>query len=159
LTDREFLRHAVATVAYRAAKALRGAPPGFAERRLGPTSRTAAETLSHMGDLFDWALSMARGEPRWNNSTPLPWDQECERFFAALKAFDEVLASDRPLRYATTRLFQGPVADALTHTGQLTVMRRAHGSPVRGESYNQADIAVGRVGPDQASPDPKYEFD
>ncbi|MGQ0721138.1 MAG: DinB family protein [Candidatus Eiseniibacteriota bacterium] len=159
MNDRDFLRHAVATLAYRAAKALRDAPPGFADFRPGPSSRSAAETLAHLGDLFDWAVSMASGAPRWRTSTPLPWNEECARFFAALKAFDDALASDRPLRYATTRLFQGPVADALTHTGQLTMMRRLHGSPVRGESYNQADIAAGRVGAKQVPPDPKYEFD
>ena len=159
MTDREFLRHTLATLAYRAAKATRGAPDSFANFRAGPTSRTAVEILAHMGDLFDWALSMAKGEPKWNSAQPLPWDQERARFFAALEKFDEVLASPEPVGYELTRLFQGPVADALTHTGHLTMLRRVHGSPIKGESYNRADIQTGRVGPDQTPADPRYEFD
>jgi hypothetical protein len=159
VTDRELLRHTVATLAYRAAKATRGAPDAFATFKAGPTSRTPVEVLAHMGDLFDWALSMATGAPRWNTSEPKPWSEERERFFATLKRFDDRLASPEPLAYEVTRLFQGPVADALTHTGQLTMLRRIYGAPVKGESYNRADIAVGRVGTEQTPANPKYEFD
>jgi hypothetical protein len=159
VTDRELLRHTVATLAYRAAKATRGAPDAFATFKAGPTSRTPVEVLAHMGDLFDWALSMATGAPRWTTSEPKPWSEERERFFAALERFDDRLASPEPLAYEVTRLFQGPVADALTHTGQLTMLRRIYGAPVKGESYNRADIAVGRVGAEQTPANPKYEFD
>ena len=159
MNDRELLRHTVATLAYRAAKATRGAPDAFATFKAGPTSRTPVEVLAHMGDLFDWALSMAAGAPRWNTSEPKPWSEERERFFATLKRFDDRLASPEPLAYEVTRLFQGPVADALTHTGQLTMLRRIYGAPVKGESYNRADIAVGRVGAEQTPANPKYEFD
>jgi hypothetical protein len=159
MTTREFLRHTVATVSYRAAKAIRGAPPSFAEFRAGPSSRTPVEIVAHMGDLFDWALSMANGNPRWNSSSPARWDEECSRFFAAVRAFDDLLAGDAEVQYDLARLFQGPVADALTHTGQLTMLRRLHGAPIKGESYNRANIAVGRVGFDQLPTDPRYEFD
>lgn len=159
MTDREFLRHTLATLAYRAAKAMRGAPETFASFRAGPSSRTPVEIVAHMGDLMDWGLSMARGEGRWNSSTPQAWDAECERFFAGAKAFDEALAGTASVQYELTRLFQGPVADALTHTGQLTMLRRLHEAPVRSESYNRADIAIGRVGAEQTSADPRYEFD
>jgi hypothetical protein len=159
MTDREFLRHTVATLAYRAAKTMRGAPATFAAFQPGPTSNTAVQIVTHMGDLMDWALSMANGTPRWNNSTPQAWDAECARFFAAVKAFDDALASDRPLEYELTRLFQGPVADALTHTGQLAMMRRLHGTPMKGESYNRAEIVTGRVGAEQTPADARYEFD
>jgi hypothetical protein len=159
MNDREFLRHTVATLAYRAAKTIRGAPATFATFRPGPTSRTSVEVVAHMGDLMDWALSMAMGEGRWNNATPQAWDPECARFFAAVKAFDDALAATEPLRYPVTRLFQGPVADALTHTGQLAMMRRMHGAPMKGESYNRAEISSGRVGAEQTPADPRYEFD
>ena len=159
MTDREFLRHTVATLAYRAAKTMRGAPTTFATFQPGPATKTPVEIVAHMGDLLDWAMAMAKGEPRWNNSTPLPWESECARFFAALRTFDDALASDAPLRYELTRLFQGPVADALTHAGQLAMLRRLHGAPMKGESYNRADIAVGRVGAEQTPADPRYEFD
>jgi hypothetical protein len=102
-----------------------------------------------MGDLFDWALSMASGSPTWNNSDPLAWDEEKQRFFAALRAFDAFLASGEPLHAEIERLFQGPVADALTHVGQLAMLRRLSGSPTCGENFFVASIAAGQVGPEQ----------
>lgn len=159
MTDREMLRHAVATLAYRAAKTMRGAPPAFATFRPGPTSKTPVEIVAHMGDLFDWAQALAAGEPRWSDSTPRAWEPECARFFATLRAFDDLLASGQPIRYELTRLLQGPVADALTHTGQLAMLRRLHGSPMKGESYNRAEIVAGRVGPEQTLANPRHEFD
>jgi hypothetical protein len=158
-TEREFLRHTVATLAYRAGKVVRGASPTLADYRLGPGTRSAVEILAHMGDLFDWATSMATGKPHWKSATPQTWDTECARFFSALKAFDDALAADQPLAYETTRFFQGPVADALTHTGQIALLRRLHGEPIKGESFIQADIKAGRVGSDQTPPDPRFEFD
>jgi len=159
MNDRQFLRHTVATLAYRAAKTMRGAPESFASFRPGPKTKSAVEIVAHMGDLFDWALSMAKGEGKWNTATPQAWEPECARFFAALKAFDDLLASEEPIQYDLTRLFQGPIADALTHTGQLATLRRLSGSPMKGESYNRADVVIGRVGSVQTPADPKYEFD
>lgn len=154
---RELLRHTLATLAYRGGKAVRGAPAGFAEFRVGPDTRTPARILAHIGDLLDWALWLARGEHRWKDSEPLPWDAEVERFFAGLAALDAYLASDAPLGRPAEALFQGPVADALTHVGQLTMLRRLAGSPVRGENYARAEIVAGRVGAEQAAP--RVEFD
>jgi hypothetical protein len=151
------LRHTVATLAYRAGKAVRDAPPHFAAFAVAPGSRTPAQILAHMGDLFDWALLMAKGKHLWRDSTPLAWDREVARFFAALAAFDAHLASDEQLGSSIERLLQGPVADALTHTGQLTMLRRLAGSPVKGENYAKAAIDAGTVGLMQAAP--RVEFD
>jgi hypothetical protein len=155
--SREMLRHALATVAYRGGKAVRDAPPAFAGFRAGPTSRTAAEILSHMGDLFDWALTQAKGAEAWHESDAGAWDATADRFFRALATFDAYLASDEPLECSEGRLLQGPIADALTHIGQLAMLRRLAGAPVRGESYARADIAIGRVGREQSAP--RREFD
>lgn len=149
---RELLRHTLATLAYRAGRALHDVPPSGATFRVSSTSRTPVEILAHVGDLLDWALSIARGEQRWKNSVPLAWDAEAVRFFAALSAFDEFLASDLPLACPAEKLFQGPIADALTHVGQITLLRRCAGAPMRGENYFVADIAIGRVGEDQSPP-------
>ena len=154
--SRQLLRHTVATLAYRAGKAFRGAPADFAEFHPGEKARTPGEILAHMGDLFDWAISIAKGKQAWQDSPPLPWEQGVERFFTALQAFDDYLASDAPLHCAAGHLFQGPIADALTHTGQITLLRRMAGSPVRGENYFRADIVVGRAGNEQTAP--KREF-
>jgi len=154
---REFLRHTLATLAYRGGKALRGAPASFAAFRAGESSRTPLEILTHMGDLFDWAVSLARGEHKWQSAEAQSWDEQVERFFAALQRFDEILAGDAPLGFSVEKLFQGPIADALTHTGQIAMLRRMAGAPVKGENYFKADIQAGRVGSEQAAP--RVEFD
>ncbi len=146
------LRHCLAALAYRAAKAMRDAPPGFGDFQLNePTAMTPARIAAHLGDLMEWALSMAQGVEQWHNSTG-DWDRQVERFFAALGALDAYLASGAPLQAPAERLFQGPIADALTHVGQLATRRRLAGAPVRGENYFVAEIVVGRVGSDQAPP-------
>lgn len=158
ITDLEMIRHALATLAYRAAKTMRGVPAEFAMFHPAPGANTPVSIVAHMGDLFDWALSLAQGQGKWSPAVPQQWELECERFFATLKAFDDELASGRPIQYELTRLFQGPIADALTHTGQLAMLRRLAGCPMKGESYNRADIVIGRVGSEQTPPDPKFEF-
>src|SRR5436853_7865482 len=154
---RQLLRHAVATVAYRAGKALRGAPDHFSSFHIGDKTRTPSQILAHMGDLFDWALSIAQGKPTWHDSTPLPWNNEIERFLAAVKKFDDHLASIEPLHGSAEGLFQGPVADALNHIGQIAMLRRLTGSPILGENYFKADIAAGRLGLKQAVPRREFE--
>jgi hypothetical protein len=151
------LRHTVATLAYRGGKALRGAPPEFAEFQAGGTTRTPGQILAHIGDLLDWALSMANGKREWHNSPPAQWDEGTDRFFAGLAAFDARLALDEALPVSAEKLFQGPVADALTHVGQIAMLRRMAGCPIRGENYFVAEMAAGRVGSQQA--DPRVEFD
>ena len=153
----EMLRHTVATLAYRGAKATLGAPVEFADYRAAADSRTPVEILAHMGDLFDWALGMCDGQHNWHNSTPLAWDREIARFFAALAAFDGRLGSGAPLGFPAEKIFQGPIADALTHVGQIAMLRRTAGCKMRGENYFAAKIEVGRVGVDQAPP--VVEFD
>lgn len=153
---RALLRHTVATVAYRGGKAVRGAPESFAAYSPDGSARTPAKILAHIGDLFDWALSQAKGAEAWNESTPLAWDREVERFFGAVKRFDDYLASDAALAVAPERLFQGAVADALTHVGQIAMLRRLGGATMKAENYSRADIMVGRVGADQTPP--KREF-
>jgi hypothetical protein len=151
-SDRELLRHTLATLSYRAGKSLREAPESFATFSSGEKGRTPVQILAHMGDLFDWALSLAKGAQAWHDSTPLRWNQEVDRFFASVKAFDDILASDVPLAESPEKLFQGPIADALNHTGQINMLRRMARCPVRGENFHRADIVAGRVGADQAAP-------
>ena len=146
------LRHTNATLAYRAAKALRTAPDDFGSFRPAKGSRSAGEILAHMCDLMDWVLSQAAGKQRWRSSKPRQWSQDADRFFAALTAFDQYLASDAPLHAAAEKLFQGAIADALTHVGQIAMLRRLAGSPVLGENYYRAKIVTGRTGSDQPAP-------
>jgi hypothetical protein len=149
---RTLLRHVLGTIAYRGGKTLRDAPPGFAGFKAGDTTRSPAEILAHIGDLFEWALSAAKGAQVWKESMPLEWDAEVHRFFATLASLDAYFASDLPLGASAEQLFQGPLADALTHVGQMALLRRLAGASVKGENYFKADIAVGRVGASQAAP-------
>ncbi len=151
------LRHTLATLAYRGAKALREAPPEFAAYRAAPGTRTPAEILAHLGDLLDWAAKLAAGKQEWHDSPPTDWQQGVDRFFAGLALLDSRLASGAPLGSPPESLFQGPIADALTHIGQISLLRRMAGSPVRGENYLRADIVAGRVGAEQSAP--RHEFD
>ena len=151
------LRHTLATLAYRGGKAVRGAHDSFASYKASETTRTPAQILTHIGDLLDWALSIAKGAETWNNAEPLPWNEEVERFHSALGKFDDCLASDAELSVTCERLFQGPIADALTHVGQLTMLRRIAGDPMKAENYSRAKIEAGHVGADQETP--KREFD
>lgn len=155
---RELLRHMLATLAYRGGKTLRGAPETFAAFKAGETTRTPIEILAHVSDLLDWALSTARGAQAWHDTRPAAdaWQQQVDRFHAALAAFDAHLASDAALGASPEKLFQGPIADALTHVGQLALLRRLSGAPIRGENYMKADIQSGHLGPDQ--PAPRREF-
>jgi hypothetical protein len=150
------LRHALATLAYRAAKPLRNAPQNFSQFRAAPGSRSAGEILAHLGDLLDWALSLARGRQRWHNSKPQSWQKDCERFFSALAALDQYLAAGTTLYTPAEKLFQGAIADSFTHVGQIAMLRRLAGAPVRGENYYVAKIEIGRTGPDQNAP--VFEF-
>lgn len=154
---RDCLRHGLATLAYRGGKVLRGAPSGFGSFKVGSTSRTPSEILAHVCDLLDWTLSLVRGPEVWRDSSPGPWDSDVQRFFSTLGTLDERLAVPGSLGCPWTRLFQGPLADAFTHIGQLALLRRLAGSAVRGENYFRAEIVSGRVGRDQAAPRREFE--
>jgi hypothetical protein len=153
-SDRELLRHTLATLAYRGGKAIRGAPASFSD--FAGAGKTPGQILAHIGDLLDWGLSMAIGQQKWQDSKPQPWDQDTERFFTALKRFDDFLASPETVQAPLEKLFQGPIADALTHVGQIAMLRRMAGVPIKAENFFVAAIAAGRVGADQTAP--KREF-
>jgi len=154
---REIVRHTIASLVYRGAKTLRNAPSDFEKFRINPQSRTPVEILAHIGDIFDWALTLAKGQAVWHNSPPQAWEHEVARFYASVKEFDVYLASTSTIACPLEKLIQGPIADALTHIGQLAMLRRFFGAPIRGENYFMADIAAGRVGPEQSKP--RREFD
>jgi len=156
--EREFLRHTLATLAYRGGKVLAGVPASFGDVRAGASSRSASEILAHIGDLLEWAFTYAKeGRHEWHDAATRTWEEDRERFFDGLGGLDRLLASDAPLGATPELLFQGPIADALTHVGQIALLRRLADIPVRGENYLRADIVRGRVGNEQSSP--RREFD
>jgi hypothetical protein len=157
MDQRELLRHTVATLAYRSEKVLRDSAPGFAGFRISPANRTPLEVVGHLADLMEWATRMAQGEYRWAAGPATDWTSSTERFFAGLRSLDEALATTTFEAHSAGTIFQGPIADALTHVGQLALMRGAAGSPVRPESYARAEIQPGRVGREQSAT--RKEFD
>jgi hypothetical protein len=142
---RELFRHVVATVAYRGGLAISDAPKNFSMFRVNETTRTPGELLAHIGDLLEGSLYLARGELVYLTPEPLPWEHEIARFFSAVKEFDSYLASGAPLACPMEKLIQGPIGDALTHVGQLVMLRRMAGKPVRVEAYFTAEIVPGEV--------------
>jgi hypothetical protein len=157
VSSRDFLRHTVATLAYRAEKALRDVPDGFSDLRASAATRTPFQIVVHLGDLMEWAERMARGERRWQHVACKDWNEARERFFRGLAALDRALAASDEKSLDAQAIFQGPVADALTHVGQLAMLRGMSGTPVRPESYARAEIRVGVVGEEQSSQ--RTEFD
>lgn len=135
----------VATVAYRCGLAVSDAPESFALFRPHETTRTPGEILAHIGDLLEGSLYLVKGELVYLTSSPLRWEDEIKRFFSAVKEFDSYLASDTTLACPVEKLIQGPIGDALTHVGQLVMLRRMAGKPVRVAQYFTAEIAAGAV--------------
>jgi hypothetical protein len=146
------IRHALATLSYRLGKVLRGTPAEFRDFRAAEGVRTPGEILAHIGDLMDWALAQVEGRKEWHDSTPLEWQQEIGRFFRAIEELDLRIAASGLGAAKAEKLFQGAIADALTHTGQIALLRRMAGIAVRPENYAAADIAAGRVGAEQTPP-------
>jgi hypothetical protein len=155
---RAALRQLAATLAYRAAKVLRGVPSSFGGFTCGESTRTPVRIVGHMADLMAWGTSIASGGYDWKAGGGDDWQTEVDRFFTGLAALDAALAAD-DFNGSIEKLIQGPLADALTHVGQLALMRGMAGVPVRPESYAKASIAIGRVGPDQATPGREFDGD
>jgi hypothetical protein len=156
--DQRVLRHLAATLAYRAAKVLRDVPPSFATYTCGDSTRTPLRIVAHMADLMAWGTSIAKGGYEWKAGGGDDWDTEVDRFFAGLDALDAALGAD-DFAGSIDKLIQGPLADALTHVGQLALLRGMAGAPVRPESYAKAAITIGRVGRDQAPAGREFDGD
>ena len=130
----------VATVAYRGSVAVADSPENFAEFQVSETSRTPDEILAHIGDLLEGSLLLLQGNLRFLKSSPLPWDEEVARFTTAVNRLDAFLSSDSPLACPVEKLIQGPIGDALTHVGQIVMLRRVAGKPIPPTNYFEAEI-------------------
>ena len=142
---RELFRHLVATLAFRTRLAVLDSPPDFALFKVGEPIRTPGEILAHIGDLLEGSLYLMSGKLVILNSAPLPWEDEVQRFFSTIKEFDAYLASGAPLAQPLEKIIQGPIADALTHVGQIVMLRRVAGSPIQIEGYFTADIIPDKI--------------
>ncbi len=143
MDTREFLRHTLATLAYRCNKTLQDTPEGFANFRIDSIKNTPLDLLAHISDLLEWTLNHSQGNSKYNHSTPTDWESEKARFHNSLHLLDDHLAGQENVQAPLEKLFQGPIADALTHVGQLALLRRMAGSPIQGENFFSADIKAG----------------
>jgi hypothetical protein len=150
--SRALLRHFLAAIAYRTQKALRGAPESFGSFEAGQQVRTPAELVRHMTSVLGYARTCFEGGRYLPE--PLPdLDAEVTRFHALLEDLSRHLAAGTELRGITEeQLLQGPLSDAMTHVGQLAVLRRLAGSPVPPESFVEAAVDPANLGPDQPDP-------
>jgi len=153
------LRHLIATLAYRAAKVLRDAPPGFATFSSSDTTRQPVLIVAHLADLMAWAVSLADGGSAWQAGGSDDWDTELRRFFDGLQRLDDRVAAGPVSDGDEKKLIAAPLADALTHVGQLAMLRALAGAPIQPESYARAEIVAGRVGLDQAAPGHAFKGD
>lgn len=144
---RDLLRHFLASIAYRTQKALRGAPVGFAEFRAAPGVRTPHELLRHMSDVLGYARTTFTGGT-WRARTLPTFKDEIERFHEVLEDLGRMVAEHEFGVATPEQLLQGPLADVMTHAGQLAMLRRLEGSPVPPE-----DFIVARVDPDNLGAD------
>jgi hypothetical protein len=148
------LRHFLAALAYRTQKALRGAPEGFGEFSAGNMTRTPCELVRHMTSVLGYSRTFFLGGSYWPD--PLPTlDDEILRFHKMIADLASLIESETKLLDGMTaeRMLQGPFADAMTHAGQLAMLRRLHGAPVPPENFVVAKIDASRLGPDQPEPE------
>ena len=150
---RAILRHFLAALAYRAQKALRGAPVTFPTFDAGQQVRTPSELVRHMTSVLGYARTFFVGG-RYDRPAPLDFPGEIRRFHDMLRDLATHLERETPLQHGATeeRLLQGPFADAMTHAGQLAMLRRLAGSPVAPEDFVHAAVDPANLGPDQAPP-------
>lgn len=143
------LRHFLAALAYRTQKALRGAPAHFATLQVGAGVRTPLELLHHMTNVLTRTADGLRGTGS-DPLAPLPYEGEIDRFHRSLQALSSALGSaSLDDNHLAERLLQGPLADAMTHAGQLALLRRLAGAPVEAEDFFFASISPENLGPDQ----------
>ncbi len=158
--ERELLAHFLGALAYRTQKAIRGAPEGFADFSPGHQVRTPAELLGHMASLLGYVTTMFTGGSYPRRPEPLgTLEAEAARFHAMLETVAGHLASGSPMTITNRQLLQGPLADAMTHVGQLAMLRRLAEAPIPPENFIDADVRADRLGPDQpdpASPDGEW---
>ena len=139
------LRHLVASIAFRASRSLRDAPAGFESVRLAGEGMSANELIVHMTNVIAFALAAVTNTERVRHNAET-WGENVERFYGLLGELDAQLAEGASLEPGIDlRLVQGPLADTLTHIGQLHALRRAGGAPITAINYLKADVQIGRI--------------
>ena len=150
--QRETVRHFLAALAYRTQKALRNCDENFQNFTTGNGTRTPTELIRHMASVIGYARTFFIGGVY--KAEPLnDFSQEIERFHENVRDLSAHLAAGTELQeISLTQLLQGPISDAMTHAGQLAMLRRLAGSPVPSENFIFAEISPDRLGSNQPLP-------
>ena len=147
----DLLRHFLASIAYRATKAIKDAPGCYPELDIGKGFRTPREILHHITGVLSYAHSFYEHYDT-TYFEDKPWDGEVKHFYETLTNLDRSLREKSPGEVTEEQLLQGPLSDSMAHIGQLLMLRRLADSPVPAENFIYADIRKGVVGPDQPEP-------
>ncbi len=150
--QRKMLMHFLAALAYRTQKALRGASPEFANFSAGGKVRTPLELVRHMDSVLGYARTFIIG-----GSYRPPQTAD---FAEAIASFHQVVedlarhldAGSKMHGITPEVMLQGPFSDAMTHAGQLAMLRRLAGDPVPPENFIYATISPDNLGPNQPMP-------
>ena len=137
-------RHLIATLGHRFGVAVKDSPPGFADYIACPGARTPGQVLAHIHVLVEWSTNVVQGGGERPQEAALVWDQAVRRLYQLLQSLDDAVVHAEGKAFPIEKLLQGPIADALTHVGQLTMLRRMAGAPVQTDSYFRADISAGQ---------------
>jgi hypothetical protein len=160
--QRRLLKHFLAAIAYRTQKALRGAPESFAGFSAGNNVRTPHELLWHMTGVLGYAQTLYRGG-LWRPEKLPTFAEEIARFHQVVEELGRLIETETPARQVTAeQLLQGPLADTMTHAGQLALLRRLAGAPVPPENFVRAAIDSNNLGANQpapVAPDPGWSPD
>jgi hypothetical protein len=149
---RQLLRHYLASIAYHAQKAIRGAPPSYWAFSPGNQVRTPETILRHMTSVLGYARTFFVGGIYRPESLPAI-QAEIDQFHQILEDVSQLLDTSSPLQSITElQLLQGPFSDVMTHIGQLSLLRRLYGSPVPPENFIYAEMSATRLGKDQQEP-------
>lgn len=151
MTDRELIRHFIASIAYHATKAIANAPEKYPELELGYGVRTPRQILHHMTGVLTYSHSFYE-KYETTHFSDKDWIGEVKHFYEILEKLDRSVEEGNPVGVSLEQILQGPLSDAMAHTGQLLMIRRIAGSPVSAENFIYADIQKGIVGPNQPKP-------
>jgi hypothetical protein len=149
--ERRLLRHFLAALAYRTQKAIRGASDSYADFRIAPTVRTPHELVWHMTGVLGYARTFFIGGT-WRPEILDTFAAEVARFHETVESLAAHLDAGVPDGITLPRLLQGPLSDAMTHAGQLAMLRRLSGDPVPPENFVLADVRPENLGPSQPEP-------
>ncbi|MGD8566066.1 MAG: hypothetical protein PVF96_06935 [Candidatus Bathyarchaeota archaeon] len=145
------LRHFLASIAYRATKAIKDAPEIYPNLYIGKGVKTPLRIVHHITGVLKYAHSFFEHYDT-TYSDIKSWDAEINDFYNILRQLDKSLQKKKPNQVTEEQLLQGPLSDSMAHVGQLLLLRRMADSPVPSENFIFADIKKEKVGPDQPEP-------